>query len=432
MDYEMELRRYFLAIGRHWRLIVALTLVGGLAAAAVSLALPNIYEAVALVSVSSARNTLPLNSVNQNTSLPVRAYPELAMSGDVVAAAFAKAAPLLPASENTRAKFDKLLNAMAGSDPTLVRLQVRDHDPQRAAQIVNLWADVFTAQAGQFYGQDQANLVLYQQQLVDAKSKLDQADSALASFESGNQVNILSAQLNSQQASLTDYLNREHPLQLLSQDAQDLLDRLNGLQATDPANLANDLALESVDSRLYGAQLVPSNQPVSGTVSEFASAVPIQLQIGAGQPMAGPTVADQKALAQNLRDTIAARLTDIGSQVTALEPQILALQGQVAEAQVKDAQLTRARDLAQGQYTQLDTQVQQANIATQGSSSSIKIASRAAVPTETVSPRRTLNTLLGAALGLLLAAVLALVMESLRPASLPAAQAMGDAAGVRA
>src|SRR5258707_3142046 len=116
MDDEIDLRRYLAALGRHWRLIVALTLIGGLAAAAVSLALPNVYEAVALVSVTSARTTLRLDSVNQDNTLPVHAYPELAMSGDVIAAAFAKAGPVLPASVNTATKFAGLLTAESASD----------------------------------------------------------------------------------------------------------------------------------------------------------------------------------------------------------------------------------------------------------------------------------------------------------------------------
>jgi|SRR5579859_2815935 len=405
MDDEIDIRRYVLAVGRHWRLIVTLTLLGGLAAAGLSLALPNTYEAIALVSVTAGRTTLRLDSVNQDTNLPVHAYPELAMSGDVIAAAFAKAQPLLPAGVNTAAKFAGQLTAESASDPTLLRLRVRDSDPQRAAQIANLWAEVFAAQASRLYGQDQANLGVYQQQLADAKTKLDGAESDLADFQSSNQVGILAAQLDSQRAALTDYLNRQHQLQLLNQDTVDLLNRLSGLPATGPASTADDLALIAIASRIYAFQSSPTNTVQSQV------AVPIQLQISASQPLAGPTVADQKAMADNLRATIAARATDALGQVQSIEPQILALQGQVAQAQLKQAQLARAANLAQNQYTQLATQVQQANIAIQDASGSIQIASRAPVPTVTIGPRRTLNTEVGTALGLALGLVVALVIE---------------------
>jgi|SRR5579859_103429 len=416
MDDEINLRRYVLALWQHWRLIVALILIGGLAAGAVSLALPNLYEADALVSITAAHNTLRLDSVNQDPTLPVHAYPELAMSGDVIAAVFAKVAPLLPASVNTTSKFAAQLTAESASDPTLLRLKVRDTDPQRAAQIANMWAEVFAARAGELYAQDRANLVIYQQQLVDAKTRLDQADSDLAGFQASNQVGILSAQLDSGQASLTDYLNREHQLQLLTQDTQDLLDRLNNQPGTSPASPANDLELVSIISRIDGVQTSPTS-----TV-QTQMALPIQLQLNTSQPLAGPTVADQKALADNLRSTITARLADMAKQVTALEPQILSLQGQAAQAQVKQAELTRAQKLAEDQYTQLAQQVQQANIAIQGNSSNIQIASRAAVPTVPVSPHRTVNVLLGLVTGLVLGALAALALELLRPAPAAVAQ----------
>lgn len=407
MDDEIDLRRYVQAVLRHWRLILLLTVIGSVAAAGISLALPNMYEAVALISVATSRTTLQLQGINQDPTLPVRAYPELALSGDVLLPVYNKAAGLLPPSVNTLAKFSSALIAESASDPTLLRLRVRDRDPQRASQIANMWAEAFAARAGQLYGQDQANLVSYQQELSDAKTRLDQADSDLATFESTNRVSILSAHLDSQQASLTDYLNQQHQLQGLTQDVQNLLGRLNGLPAANSASLADDLALVSVASRIYGVQSSPTN-----TV-QTQLAVPIQLQVGAGQSLAGPTVADQRALAQNLSDTIAARLNDITNQVTTLEPLILNLQGQVAEAKLKEVELTRARDLAQTEYVRLADQVQQASIAIQQSTNTVQIASRAIVPTQSISPRRTLNILLGAALGVAVGVLIALGLEFL-------------------
>jgi len=259
MDDDIDLRRYFVALARHWRWLVALTLIGALAAAVVSWITHNEYEGVALVSVTAAHNTLRLDSVNQNTTLPVKAYPELAMSGDLVAAVFAKAGPLLPADVNTMSKFTAQLTAEPASDPSLLRLKVRDRDPQHAAQIADLWAEVFAARAGQLYAQDQANLTVYQQQLGDTKTRLAQADSELASFQTSNQVNILTAQLDSQQASLTDYLNREHQLQLLAQDVLDLVGRLQGLPATAPASrwLGRPWLTNRRWRRVYAPPLLP-------------------------------------------------------------------------------------------------------------------------------------------------------------------------------
>ena len=405
MDDEIDIRRYLLAIAHHWRLIISLVLIGGLAAAGISLVQPNVYEALALVSVTAARTTLRLDSVNQNTTLPVQAYPELAKSSDVIAVVFAKAGPLLPAGVNTAAKLAGQLTAEAASDPTLLRLRVRDGDPQRAAQIANLWAEVFAAEAAQLYSQDHANLLVYQQQLKDAKANLDTAESDLANFQSTNQVGILNARLDSQRAALTDYLNQQHQLQLLNQDALDLLNRLNGLQPSAPASTTDDLALVSIASRMYAFQSSPTNTVQS------ALAIPIQLQISVGQPLAGPTVADQKATADSLRATIASHVTEAGNQAQAIEPQILALQGQVAAAQLKQVQLTRIASLAQDQYTDLAKQVQQAGIAIQDASGAVQIASRAAIPGAAISPHRAINVLLGVAIGLVLGLLVSFGLE---------------------
>src|SRR5258707_11192130 len=110
LDNDLDLRQYIKSLLRHWRLILLLTLVGGLAAAIVSLIQPNIYEAIALVSVSAPRSTLRLQDVNQDQTVPVRAYPELALSGDVVAPIFEKVKSLLPPKVNTLDKFKDQLS----------------------------------------------------------------------------------------------------------------------------------------------------------------------------------------------------------------------------------------------------------------------------------------------------------------------------------
>jgi uncharacterized protein involved in exopolysaccharide biosynthesis len=411
MDDEIDLRRYWLALLRNWVVVAGLTVVAAVAAAAISLLLPNQYEATALVSVAPPRNGLRLEDVNQTAVLPVRAYPDLALSNDLVAEVYAKTANRLPAKINTPAKLAQRLEVETTSDPTLLRFKYLDTDTQRAAEIANVWAEVFAANSARLYAQDRANLLLYQQQLDDARGQLRQADDALAAFQSNNLVNILAAQLDSQQDSLTDYLNRQHQLELLSQDVRDVSARLNALAPEEPARLSEDLALLSITGRIYGAQTIGA----SG-VDQTPAALPIQVQISAGQPLAGPAVADQRAYAQNLADTVAARLAEIAGQSSGLQAQILVLQGQLAEASVRQEELTRAQDLAEGQYTQLNGRVQDAGLAAQESSNAIQIVSRAGVPTVKVGPQRTLNVLLGGAIGFVFGILAALGLDSWRKA----------------
>jgi uncharacterized protein involved in exopolysaccharide biosynthesis len=328
----------------------------------------------------------------------------------LVAEVFAKTSGNLPPKIDTPAKLARRLDVQYTPDPTLLRFKFRDTDPDQAAEIVNVWAEVFAASSARLYAQDQANRLMYQKQLDDARGGLKQADDALAAFQASNLVGILTAQLTSQQASLTDYLNRQHQLDLLTQDVRDVMARLNALAPEDPARLSEDLALLSITGRIYGAQTqVTGSDNNSSTVT-----LPIQVQISSGQPLAGPAVADQRAYAQNLADTVAARLAESAGQSSGLQTQILVLQGQLAEASVRQAELTRAQNLAEDQYTQLAARVQDAALAAQESSNAIQIVSRAAVPSIKVGPQRALNALVGGAIGFAFGVVAALGLDAWR------------------
>jgi uncharacterized protein involved in exopolysaccharide biosynthesis len=114
--------------------------------------------------------------------------------------------------------------------------------------------------------------------------------------------------------------------------------------------------------------------------------------------------------------------------VGALQPQILALQGQLAEAQLKENELGRVRDLAGSDYNKLASLVQDAKLVAQASSNTVQIASRAVVPTLKISTHRSNTILIAGALGLVTGVVLALAISLWRGS--PAALASyGNAAG---
>ena len=73
------------------------------------------------------------------------------------------------------------------------------------------------------------------------------------------------------------------------------------------------------------------------------------------------------------------------------EPNILALQGELAQAQVRQAELTRASSLAEDHYLSLASKIDEAKIAARESANFIQIASSAVVPTERVGTRLLLS-----------------------------------------
>lgn len=400
MEDEIDLREYVRALIRRWRLIVALTVLGALVAGSVSLLLPPVYEATALVSVSPSRYSLRLEGVTQNTVLPLKAYPDLALSDEILGQVFTQVRADLPAKLNTLSNFRETVMASAGADPTLLKLTVQGNDPEIAARVANLWARIFTEQAGRLYAQDAANLTAYEAQVDNLKNGLLQAEETLAIFQAGNQTGLRQAQLDSQQAILTDYLNRAHQFNLLVQNAQDLRERLGRLELTQLADPADDVAVLLLTAQATAGSIT---QPSGQNQSQVSA--PAQIQIVAGPAATGKTVGEQIAAVDNLIATLQTRAAAADAEVTALEPRLLDLQGQVAQAKRQESSLTLARDLIRGQYLALAAKLQEARIAAQESANMVQLASEAALPTEQTSPRPVLNLALGVAVGGVLGAL---------------------------
>jgi hypothetical protein len=267
--------------------------------------------------------------------------------------------------------------------------------------IANAWAQVLVVRATTLFDGDSANLQSYQAQLSRAGLDLQAAEQTLAESQSENPVPLLTAQLNSQQARLTDYLNQQHQANLLLQDVIDLRDRMQQTSADTPVSAAADVAILMLVARVYGG----------GTVGSSGDVLPFQIQLGLDQTASTRTVQDQLDLLEDLRITLESRRERIGAEIVALNPQLFELQGALAEAQAQEVGLTRARDLAELQYLSLTSQVEQAQLAAQEAVNSVRIASSALVPTNHISPRRTLNVLVGTALGGLVGILVALTFD---------------------
>ena len=383
MEDEIDLRKYVRVLFEHWRLIVSLGIVAAVIAGMSGSLVPPVYEAEALVVVALPRYALRLASASPTGStLPLKAYPELALSDNVLLETFNQLRPKLPAELNNLDKFREKLKATPAADPTLLSLTSRDNDPERAARIANVWAQVFARRAGQLYGQDAANLSNYQAQLQTTKNELENAEQSLAAFQSGTQELILQAQLDSIQSAMTDSLRSLYTFEVLAQDAQDLLARLETLDPAAPSTLSDDLSVLSFSSRLFGG-LEAS----------------LQLQVASGQSLSGKTVAEQKAFVKDLIVTVQKQAEAAQAKAAALEPEILTLQGQLAQTQKQVNQLTRERNIAAAQYMTLQNRFEEAQIAAQELANIVQVASEATVPTVPAGITPLVSALFGGVLG---------------------------------
>jgi uncharacterized protein involved in exopolysaccharide biosynthesis len=123
-------------------------------------------------------------------------------------------------------------------------------------------------------------------------------------------------------------------------------------------------------------------------------------------------VSDQRALALNLLSTLEARQEQLQADIVNLEPAILTLQGELAAAEVREADLTRTRDLADAHYQSLVSKFEEARIAVREAASVIQLASQAPVPTEPVGVGYLGSALVAAVVGSLLGCVSVLFAHS--------------------
>src|SRR5687768_10655713 len=130
--------------------------------------LPPTYEAAALVAVTEPRYLLQFDPRFQtvNDIQPAaQAYPELAVSDDVLSELLAGVTPR-PANIETLGQLRKIVTAEPGADPSLVRLVVRSQDAEEAARLANTWAELFVVRADKLYsGQTEDQVSFFEGQL---------------------------------------------------------------------------------------------------------------------------------------------------------------------------------------------------------------------------------------------------------------------------
>lgn len=403
MEEEIDLREYILVLLRHWKWIVGIGVIAAVVALGVSFLLPPTYEATALVAVIRPRYVMqfdpriaPVESVsNVVIQPPYKAYPELATSDDILQELMAHLNPL-PKRIETLRDLQEIVEAKSGNDPSVVRLIVRYQDPEEAAHIANLWAEIFIRRANEIQGAaGEYQLHFYQQQLERARAELATAEQALIAFQARNRESILQNQLNSYRQKQADYLADQRAIAYITQDIKGLREQLSRQPANQPLTLADQLTALFLEIKAFNAH----------------ASAPIQLQVDSTAFLSAKSLAEQIAFLDGLVRVLEEKSAEIDSRLAELEPQILALQQQLQEIRTEEDRLTRARDVARETYMTLARKVEEARIAAEEGSGEVRLASRAAVPEEPVSPRKLLNTAVAGVLGLMLGVFGAFVAE---------------------
>ena len=211
------------------------------------------------------------------------------------------------------------------------------------------------------------------------------AEQALIDAQQEDRVAVLRNQLDTDINLHRSLLGQQNDAQLLLQDIQRLRDQI----ATQPAgsgvgSLSNPLTTMLLQIKAYGA----------------ATDIPVFLQVGSDvtaitQMPASAQIATLDGLSQALQT----QMSEADAQLTTLETQILAEQVTYQTAVTEQARLQRTYDLTKETYMTVARKMEEVKISTQDQTQYVRLASEASPPTEPISPKRMLNTFIGAVLG---------------------------------
>lgn len=422
MEEEIDLREYIKVLIRYWYWIAGLGLVAAVVAFVLSSFLPPTYEATALVAVTRPRYLFQFDPRMQNVPFDPnqlsRGYPTIATSDELLLTVASSADPPLPPERQGLEGLRKTFEAETTGDPSLIKLTARSQDPQEAARLANLWATLFVDHLNHVYGVDD-DLPLFEAQVAEAKTALDQADRALTAFRReyglgfSNRAGIdgmilelgMARQLQAKTNLLTQYEARADWVAQLLAEARAAATGVD--DTTSPAIVAGLLAdmlqLGLVDSK---------TNPL--------------VQINLGELDAETSLAA-------LITALEAKGSSIDATTASLTQEVKALQSELADKQQELDQLLRDRTVAQNTYLTLSNKLQEARIgAGDETGDEVQLLSRAAAPEEPVSPRRLLNTVVAGALGVMVGVFGAFFLEYWQGEEISETTPAGELASERA
>ncbi len=401
MDETIDLRPYVEALLRRWWVILGAVLAGILVAVLLQFT-QNSYRATALVAVTEPTQQLQFdpritNTVDMNTLLP--AYPELALSDEVLTVLLERATDLSEGNIVFLPELKELLEANKGADPRLVRLTVDADGPQLAADLANAWAETFVSFVEAIHQVSGGDVEFFTNQLAETNTQLQAAERALVDFQSGSRMGIVDNELLSLTTLQATHLSDQRRLNLALDDIRALRRRIEAGEG-DSITWADQLTALMLQIRVYET-LAPT--------PEAASAV--QLQLNSQQDLTTSQRAEQLRLLDELAQSAEQSLSEIDVKLLELEAPIFALQREKQVIFHQYEELTRNRDLAKETYLTLARKIDEVRIQSEDTESGVKTISLAAVPLKPERANIFATAAIAAMAGFMLSVLVILIMD---------------------
>jgi len=389
---EIDLKKIILSLLANWKWIMGISFLFGLGAFLFSYLQPNLYQSKAVIAITKPRYVANFDSQYQTVSpsQPTsKAIIDVVMSDEIVSVVY----ELWNSAEKNEMNLsdfrEKVLEATAGSDTSIIFLKVKLKDAQEATRLVNHWAEVSVKRINAlFSGNDESQIKFFDDQIVISEDNLASAEEALVEFESKDLTSALENELKSILSVQSGNLRKQKLLHYARLDATGML---QNLEKNLPSNLVtkeDQLNFQVLQLRIY-----------SDTGFENA---PLQFQISGTGEIEPQTIAEFRTNINNLISVIDSQTTNLQKDTDQIVTRITDYQRQIQELANEKQSLDLQYKVTKDTHETLLRKQKETLITVADQSGDAQVASLANVPDERMPKNSVRNTAIGLIGGLVL------------------------------
>lgn len=391
LEEEIDIRPYIIALAKKWWLILITAVAGFLLAFGFSSLSQPIFSATSLITIQDPQDLIEIDSSisDLQRKQPLDAFPELALSDEVLADTISL---LDQEGITTITEIRESLASESGSDDSVIRLTARSSSPELSARMSNAWATAFTDWANLTYGgQNDQQVLFFEEQLTNATEQLDLAQEAIESFEKIDESLIISNTLAAHTQAHLSYVQQQLQIEQIVNDVESLKEQIESRPETIETNLSDQLAFLQL-------QLSSLNEE---------SQLPFIVDVADSSLITTSNREDHLLIIDSLISALEGKEAVIDGKIDELEPQILELQQQRRRFMSDRDRLLTNLGITSETVRVLTFQVAEERIASQNQGDGFQIASRAVATAVTSNEQSQLPTaligfFLGAMLGVLI------------------------------
>lgn len=457
-DYydSIDLRQPIKQLFSKWHWIAGAAVLTTLAALILTLLLPTVYQAEATIAISPSRTEVQFDERIQTLAdyqllsgtLTARKDSLIALvrSNEVVEALLDDISEHLDPEERDVTSLRELMNIQTTGD--LINIRIRYEDPETAALIANAWVEHYERHVNQVYSDSgRVDTSRINEQVENAGEAYRVSQAELENFLAVDPIETLQRELDTKLAVLENYqlarisaqskpvernqqILDSHYLELARvetwlADAEALREQVALGTESPAANMGNALALISLRSRAFGGSQWVLWTPEGDPVVSAAPEIQVDISTVADEPVRVSDVDAVITALERRREAAQSRVDAfleglqsgdpapgsalLDERIAEIASEVNSLQSQVEAATAEQLVLTNARDSAWETYLVLRSRQTEEQIASETTSTEVRIADRAIVPSEPISRGLIRNTAIAMILGVIVSSAVILV-----------------------